>query len=82
MISTITLTACVATPVARHFPDAPQELKTSCQKLQTVEPGTTKLSEVVSTVASNYGQYHECQLKTESWIEWYNIQKQLFDSVK
>jgi hypothetical protein len=46
-----------------------------------LEP-TTKLSEVVSVVAKNYGQYQECQIKSETWVEWYKTQKQIFESVK
>lgn len=75
------LTGCLATPVKRSFPDVPVELKVTCPDLTTHEP-TTKLSEVISTVTKNYGQYQECQIKNETWIEWYNTQKQIFESVK
>jgi hypothetical protein len=43
---------------------------------------TTKLSDVVDIVVTNYGQYKECQVKVDSWIDWYNTQKQIFESVK
>jgi hypothetical protein len=75
------LAGCLNTPVSRHFPDVPEDLKVACPDLKTVEP-TTKLSEVVSVVTKNYGQYQECQIKVDSWIEWYNTQKQIFESVK
>ena len=75
------LTGCLNTPVERHFPDVPEDLKNACPDLNMVEP-TTKLSEVVSIVTKNYGQYHECQVKVDTWIEWYNSQKQIFESVK
>lgn len=77
------LSACsTVTPVARNFPSAPVELKAACEDLQLVPADTVKLSEVVSTVTKNYGQYHDCKNRVDAWNEWYNTQKQIFDSVK
>lgn len=81
ILAALLLSACVTVPVERKFPEVPQELKTACPDLQTVNP-TTKLSEVVDVVVNNYGQYKECQVKVDSWIEWYKEQKQIFESVK
>jgi hypothetical protein len=78
----VSLTACVSVPVERKFPKAPEELMTSCPDLQTIPAGTTQLSVVVEAVVANYGQYQWCQAKTNTWIEWYNRQKEIFDSVK
>lgn len=75
------LSACTAVPVDRKFPSIPVELQQACPDLKLVEP-TTKLSEVVDIVVTNYGQYRECQVKVDSWIEWYNKQKEIFESVK
>jgi hypothetical protein len=77
---TLLLTAC-AVPVERKFPDVPVELQQACPDLKLVEP-TTKLSDVVNIVVTNYGQYKECQVKVDSWIDWYSNQKKIFDSVK
>ena len=74
------LTACVV-PVDRKFPEVPAELQQACPDLKLINP-TTKLSEVVDVVVSNYGQYRECQVKVDSWIDWYTNQKQIFESVK
>jgi hypothetical protein len=76
------LSACVSVPVERRFPSVPAELQTPCGKLQTIDPDTTKLSVVINSVVANYGQYQECQAKTDSWIDWYNEQKKIFESVK
>lgn len=78
---TLLLTACVGVPVERKFPQVPTELQQACPDLKQVNP-TTKLSEVVDIVVTNYGQYKECQVKVDSWIEWYNNQKVIFESVK
>jgi hypothetical protein len=82
LLAVLTLTACVNTPVARHFPEVPADLLVACPDLKLVEPNTTKLSEVVGIVAENYGQYNGCKIKVDAWIEWYKDQKRIFDSVK
>ena len=78
----LSLSACMSVPVERTFPKAPEELMVACPDLQLVAPGTTKLSSVLETVTSNYGQYQLCQAKTDTWIQWYNEQKKIFESIK
>ena len=78
----LSLSACVSVPVERKFPKAPEELMITCPDLQTIPAGTTQLSVVVEAVTANYGQYQLCQTKNNTWIEWYNEQKKIFDSVK
>lgn len=77
----IMLAGCTATPVKRNFPDAPQEIKVACPDLKQTQQ-TDKLSDVLRIVADNYGQYHECRAKVDAWNDWYNSQKQNFESVK
>lgn len=81
LIPIVLLTGCLTTPVKRNFPEVPQELMEACPDLKTV-PDTEKLSEVLKVVTTNYGQYHECRIKVDTWVEWYKTQKQIFDSVK
>lgn len=76
------LAGCLATPVKRNFPDVPDDLKIACPALREVDPKTTKLSEVVGVVTDNYGTYQECKIKVDGWVEWYNTQKGIFESVK
>lgn len=69
-------------PVARKFPEAPGTVAlTACPQLQKL-PEESKLSDISRTVTVNYGTYYECAVKTDAWIEWYKIQKQIFESVK
>lgn len=82
LVPVLLLSACVSVPVARHFPDQPETTKESCADLLLVPEGTDKLSEVLRTVLANYGQYQECKIKADTWQEWYNKQKEIFDSVK
>jgi hypothetical protein len=82
LITAVMLTGCLATPVKRTFPDVPKELMEICPDLIMVQEDTTKLSEVMKVVTTNYSQYHECRIKNDMWIEWYKTQKQIFESVK
>ena len=83
LLSVLLLSACsTTTPVARKFPEHPGKISMeNCPKLQKLEEDA-KLSDVAKIVASNYGTYYECSVKVDSWIEWYNIQKNIFESVK
>jgi hypothetical protein len=76
------LVGCLNVPVAEKFPEVPVELLVACPDLKLVDPSTTKLSEVIGVVAGNYGQYQECQIKVDTWIEWYKHQKEIFDNIK
>lgn len=84
------LALCVAflvgcsTPVAveRKFPEVPEELLKACPDLQKVPEGTKQLSEVIVIVNKNYSQYHQCRVEVDQWIDWYNKQKKIFESVK
>lgn len=78
----LALAGCSAVPVSRNFPDIPPSLAASCDDLTLVPQGTEKLSEVLVVVTDNYSKYHQCQLKVETWQQWYNTQKDIFDSVK
>ena len=82
ILSVVFLTACNEQDIARHFPNVPDDLKVSCPDLATIDESTTKLSDVVGVVAKNYGQYNDCRDKVNAWIDWYNTQKAIFDSVK
>jgi hypothetical protein len=82
IVSVLLLAGCLATPVKRNFPEVPEDLKNACPELRRVDPTTTKLSDVIMVVSNNYAQYHECQVTVDTWIKWYNMQKEIFESVK
>jgi hypothetical protein len=75
----VLLTGCsTAVPIKQTFPKAPSSLMAACPELYQVE-NTDKLSDVLTVVTRNYSQYHECRIKVDAWIEWYNTQQPLFD---
>jgi hypothetical protein len=81
IIPLVLLSACSAVPVTATFPEAPPSLVKTCPELQRA-PQTTKLSEMLLTITANYGLYHECQTKVDSWIDWYNKQRKIFNGLK
>jgi len=66
-------------PVTAKFPEPPgRGAITACPNLQKLNNGA-KLSDVANTVTVNYSTYYECAVKADAWIEWYNIQKIIFE---
>ena len=69
-------------PVTAKFPDAPGNVAmTACPQLQKIADDA-KLSDISKTITVNYSTYYECAVKTDAWIEWYQVQKKIFDKVK
>jgi hypothetical protein len=82
LILVLMLVGCSTTvPVTAKFPEPPKYSLQTCPQLQTLKDGS-KLSEVATTVTINYSTYYECAVKNDAWIEWYQIQKHIFESVK
>lgn len=81
-IAILLLVGCGTTvPVVMKFPEVPEELKKTCPDLKLAEP-SPRLSDMLKTVTQNYELYKECQIKNETWLEWYNSQQKIFDSIK
>ena len=82
MLVVFILTGCTSVPVVRNFPDEPgKTVMEGCPNLKKLEDDA-KLSEVAKTVSINYSTYYECAVKVDTWVEWYKIQKQIFESIK
>lgn len=79
----LVLAGCSTTvPVKRTFPEVPEALLKQCSTLSTINKPEVKLSELMDTVAKNYGKYHECAAVNEAWQEWYLEQKKVFNEIK
>lgn len=81
VIAVIVLTGCASVvPVSVKFPEPPgRGAMTACKDLKKLQD-TAKLSDVARTVAENYTMYYECAVKTDTWIDWYNAQRTIFES--
>ena len=77
------MTACSTTvPVTEQFPSAPKMLFEKCPGLKTIEGEKVSIIDFTKVVTENYTSYYQCAEKTEVWIEWYERQKKIFESVK
>ena len=77
----LVLCGCSTTvPVTAKFPEPPKYTE-PCPQLEKLKQDT-KLSDVANTVNINYSTYYGCAVKNDAWIEWYQIQKRIFEGVK
>jgi hypothetical protein len=75
-------TGCSTTvPVTAKFPEVPERLLEKCPQLKKLEE-EAKLSDITKTITNNYTTYYECAVKDDAWIEWYQKQKIIFESIK
>jgi len=75
-------TGCSTTvPVVAKFPAVPVTLLEKCPTLQKVTDDA-KLSDISKTITVNYTTYYECAVKHDAFIDWYQVQKNIFESVK
>lgn len=82
LLLVLMLVGCSTTvPVTAKFPEPPKYSLQTCPELQMLKDGS-KLSEVATTVTINYSTYYDCAVKNDAWIEWYQIQKHIYESVK
>jgi hypothetical protein len=81
LVTALLISGCTTVPVTVKFPDVPKDMLITCPDLKQ-SPETNKLSEVLPVVVDNYGQYYTCKDSVDSWIDWYNSQKRIFDSIK
>ena len=82
LLLVLILTGCSTTvPVTAKFPDVPERLLVKCPQLEKLE-NEAKLSDISKTVTNNYTTYYECAVKHDAFVEWYQIQKRIFESVK
>ena len=81
IIAALMLNACsTPVPIAAKFPDVPPQLAEKCPQLKLIEGNTTTLSSLTKTVTANYTTYYECAIKLDSWVEWYSVQKNIFEN--
>ena len=81
LILLLLLSGCsTLVPTSPKFPDAPPIGLEGCSSLDTVSDNV-KLSELTGTVVKNYGLYHECSIKVETWNSWYEQQRKIYQGI-
>jgi hypothetical protein len=81
LLLTILVGCSTDVPLTRKFPLAPDVMLEKCPKLDVLN-NNMKFSEVTKTISENYAKYHGCSDRNDTWIEWYNKQKETFDKVE
>jgi hypothetical protein len=78
-----TITGCTTAPVIVKFPEVPETLTQPASKLTPLDTSKKiELSDIIENANENAGKYYELREKYNAWIEWYNSQKKIFESVK
>ena len=52
-----------------------------CSDLEKLKDDA-KLSDVAKIIVDNYSSYYECAAKHEAMVEWYKIQKKIYEDIK
>jgi hypothetical protein len=76
------LSGCSTTvPVKAKFPEVPDKIMELCPDLQRLQDDA-KLSDVAKNITVNFSFYYECASKHEAMVEWYKIQKKIYEDIK
>ena len=82
VIACLIASGCTTVPVTAKFPTVPDSLKEPVASLKTLDVPKPELSDLISNANDNYAEYYRLRDKYNGWINWYNTQKQIFESVK
>ena len=82
VIACLIASGCTTVPVTAKFPTAPDSLKEPAPTLKTLDVPKPELSDLIGNANDNYAEYYRLRDRYNGWINWYNTQKQIFESVK
>jgi len=82
VIALLALAGCTTVPVTAKFPTVPDSLKDPAPILKTLDMPKPELSDLITNANDNYAEYYRLRDRYNGWINWYNTQKQIFESVK
>lgn len=64
------------------WPEAIPSLMEPASNLDTLPEDKRTLTDLIQNANENFGKYYQLKEKYEAWQEWYNAQKQIYESVK
>lgn len=73
------LAGCQTIPAKPEWPKEPDV--GVCPELVDAVP-SEKLSDLLTTITANYGEYHNCQARVEAWQQWYKDQEKIYNDAK
>ena len=82
LLLALLLSGCsTVVPVTAKFPEPPKYATQACPQLDKLN-NDAKLSDVSTTININYATYYECAVRVDTWNEWYEIQRRIFENTK
>lgn len=74
LIFALLLGGCSSVSIGKPWPlQEDAYLLQTCSSLLIIENAQqTSMAQVVDVVEANYSKWHECKIKTDAWIKWYN----------
>ena len=82
IVACLVMAGCTTVPVTAKFPTAPDSLKEQPADLKTLDMPNPQLSDLISNANDNYSEYYKLKDRFRGWLEWYDAQKAIFESVK
>lgn len=64
------------------WPEVPANLTEPAENLKPLPEDKKTLTDLLENANENFGSYYTLKEKYNSWIEWYNTQKNIYESVK
>lgn len=65
-----------------NWPDAPAELMAPSEDLVPLETDQILLSDLLDNANTNYTKYYILKDKYDTWQQWYNQHKQIYQDAK
>ena len=81
IFSVMFLFGCTNLTVKQKFPSVVETLMEPPPQLQETPKGASA-TEVFDVVIMNYGMYYEIANKLKGWQDWYELQKEIYNSNK
>jgi hypothetical protein len=79
ILISILIAGCTTLPAKPEWPRAPNV--GTCPELD-IATTSDKLSDLLSTITTNYGKYHECAERVKAWQSWYTEQEKIYKESK
>ena len=64
------------------WPTVPANLMEPASDLKPLSDDKKTLTDLIENANDNYTSYYTLKLKYNSWIEWYNMQKSIYENIK
>jgi len=64
------------------WPEVPSNLMEPASSLDSLPENKKTLTDLIENANENFGKYYQLKEKYDAWQEWYNTQKQIYQSVK